>query len=258
MLISLTHYSKLCTADLSKPIDISIVLKNGVENPNCFFAPEPYFSPVQAENFIGDTQQGGVVNFFNVTINPHGNGTHTECVGHIAKERFYINDCLKNFHSIGVLITIAPVLKNGDFIIEKSLLEQKIKIEQAKIGDHFIQTLIIRTLPNTPEKLNKNYSNTNPAYFTNDAMEYIVNLGVQHLIVDLPSVDKEQDEGKLSAHHIFWNYPTMTRKNATITELVFIDAAIEDGLYLTNIQIMPIALDASSSKVVLYALNLQQ
>jgi hypothetical protein len=29
--------------------------------------------------------------------------------------------------------------------------------------------------------------------------------GIQHLLIDLPSVDKEKDEGKLLAHKAFWN-----------------------------------------------------
>ena len=35
-------------------------------------------------------------------------------------------------------------------------------------------------------------------------MNYIVSLGVQHLLVDTPSVDRLLDDGNLSAHNIFW------------------------------------------------------
>jgi arylformamidase len=212
LLITLEHNNKTFNADLSKPLDISIPLKNEASfllnkeevrkpsNPNCFNAPIPLFTPLQDGGFIGDTQSGSPVNFFNIQINPHGNGTHTECVGHISKERFFINNCLKQFHSIGQLITVQPEKLNGDFVITKEMIAKKIEPQNLKFD-----TLLIRTSPNTNEKLTLNYTNTNPTYFTNEAMEYIVSLGVQHLIVDLPSVDKEKDEGKLSAHHIFWN-----------------------------------------------------
>ena len=48
-------------------------------------------------DWVGDVKQGGSVNFRNISFNPHGNGTHTECVGHISKEDFSINQCLKKF-----------------------------------------------------------------------------------------------------------------------------------------------------------------
>jgi arylformamidase len=249
LLITIEHNNKTFNADLGNPIDISIPLKNGKENPNCFNAPAPLFTPLQDGGFIGDTQSGSPVNFYNIQINPHGNGTHTECVGHISKERFYINNCLKQFHSIGQLITVQPKKLNGDFVITKEMIAEKLESQNQKFD-----TLLIRTSPNTNEKLTLNYTNTNPTYFTNDAMQFIVDYGIQHLIVDLPSVDKEKDEGKLSAHHIFWLYPNAIRENATITEMVFIPNEINDGLFLVNIQIMPIELDASSSKIILFEL----
>jgi hypothetical protein len=74
------------------------------------------------------------------------------------------------------------------------------------------------------------------------------------LLVDLPSVDPEMDEGKLAAHHAYWNYPLSPRWDATITEMVFVDDAIKDGMYLLNLQIASLESDASPSKPVLYAL----
>ena len=59
------------------------------------------------------------------------------------------------------------------------------------------EALVIRTMPNTKDKLTRQYSNTNWPYLTEDAAQFIKKIGVQHLLVDLPSVDKEKDEGKL-------------------------------------------------------------
>ena len=78
----------------------------------------------------------------------------------------------------------------------------------------------------------------------------------QHLLLDLPSVDREEDAGQLLAHHAFWQYPAQPRREATITELIFVPNEIADGLYLLNIQITSLELDASPSKPVLYALSL--
>ena len=240
------------TADLNRPIDLSIPLQNGFPQVNCFDAP--FFSalPLRAGDFVGSTLHGSPVNFYNVAINPHGNGTHTECVGHIATESFYINECYRPQMHIAQVISLYPQLEeNGDRIIPLQHLEQ---LWHHKGED----ALIIRTLPNDPGKLSKNYSGTNPPYFTEDAMAFIVQNGIKHLLTDLPSVDREQDEGKVKGHKLFWNYPgDQVRKDATITELIFVPDGIRDGIYLLSLQLLNIQLDASPSRPLLYEINLK-
>jgi hypothetical protein len=93
-------------------------------------------------------------------------------------------------------------------------------------------------------------------------MRWIVARGVRHLIVDLPSVDRGNDGGQLTAHRIFWNVPSGAsgatsdaRMHATITELAYIDNAIEDGEYLLNLQVAPFMSDAAPSRPVLLSLE---
>jgi kynurenine formamidase len=250
MIIQITIQQKKFTANLSQPIDISLPLKNGIDNPNCFYAPDPEFIPVRADNFVGATAEGGSVNFFNVFFNPHGNGTHTECVGHIAKEPYTINQCLKQFHFPALLVTVPLTEQDGDKIISATALQQAcaglLPLPEA---------LIIRTLPNNENKKTARYSGTNPPYLTSEAMKWVVEKNVQHLIVDIPSVDREQDDGILAAHHLYWNYPKNTRETATITELAFIPNTVKNGLYLCNLQVSSIELDASPSKVLLFPLQ---
>jgi kynurenine formamidase len=117
-----------------------------------------------------------------------------------------------------------------------------------------VKALVIRTMPNTLSKLTQNYSGTNPPYLSHQAMQIIVDHGIEHLIVDLPSVDREQDNGKLVAHKTFWQTENVIRENATITELAFIPDSVSDGIYLLNLQVLPIHLDVSPSNPVLFAL----
>ncbi|MFN7120080.1 MAG: cyclase family protein [Saprospiraceae bacterium] len=250
MQIEFFHQGKKYGADLSQPIDIAIPIRDGFDNVNCFYAPPVEFSPVIAGNFIGDTAQGGVVNFFNIKVNPHGNGTHTECVGHIAKERITIQESLKKFHLIAQLVSIYPQqTEEGDRIIFNNQLADV-------LNDPVPEALIIRTLPNDDLKLVTNYSGANPPYLHHEAVAWLVNKGVQHLLIDLPSVDREEDGGKLLAHRAFWQYPDNVRKNCTITELIYVPNFVKDGLYLLNIQIASFELDASPSKPVLYKLQI--
>ncbi|MBL0339710.1 MAG: cyclase family protein [Bacteroidetes bacterium] len=248
MITTITHKGNKFELNLSQPIDISIPLRSGEENVNAWYCSPVKIEPVVMGDWVGDVNQGGSVNFRNVFLNPHGNGTHTECVGHISKENYSLNQHLKLFMFIAQVISVTPEKINDDLVITKKQLETLLTF------DH-LEAIVIRTLPNKKEKNNHHYSNTNPPYLHHEAAGWLAEMGVQHLLLDLPSVDREQDEGKLLAHHAFWKYPFATRLDCTITELIFVDEKIKDGWYLLNLQITSLENDASPSKPVLYSLT---
>ena len=246
MKITFQHHNQNYEADLSYPLDISIPLKEGDQTVNCFYAPLMEASPVIAGNFIGSTAQGGPVNFLNVRLNPHGNGTHTECVGHIAKEPYSINQSLENFHFIAKLVSIYPTKGvNNDSIILKSQIEEVLQKGE-------VDAFIIRSMPNDELKLRTNYSGSNPPFVHHEAISYLVECGINHLLIDLPSVDREEDGGKLLAHKAYWQYPDKVRENCTISELIFVPNGIKDGIYLLNLQIASFEIDVSPSKPIIY------
>lgn len=250
MISKITHKGKSYNVDLAKPIDISIPLRAGEENVNAWYSPPVKIEPVRMGDWVGDVKQGGSVNFRNIFFNPHGNGTHTECVGHISKEDYSINQCLKTFFFVAELITVLPdELPGGDKVITKQHIENC-------LGEKRPEAIVIRTLDNSQKKINKHYSNTNPPYLEYEAAAYIDALGIDHILIDLPSVDKEVDGGKLAAHHAFWQYPHNTKQNRTITEMIYVPNNVFDGTYLLNLQIASFENDASPSKPVLYQLNL--
>lgn len=234
--------------DFHKGYSISTPFSNA-NLVKAFYAPDVHMEAVKMENFICSTEEGGILNFKNVFINPHGNGTHTECVGHIAKEPFFIKDCLAESFVLGRLITIEPESINDDFVISKKLVENI----DLPVG---CTCILIRTLPNKQEDKLKNWSGTNPAYIHFEAMQVLVDKGIEHFMIDTPSVDRENDEGKLLAHKTFWNYPsTNVRTHCTITEMIYIPKDIKDNVYLVNIQTLPLELDASPSNIVLYPID---
>lgn len=235
--------------DTKKGIDISIPLIPGVLGPNCFYAPILRADAFRKGMLIGSVAQGGTVNFYNLRINPHGNGTHTECVGHINKEHTSLRDVFEENFLMAHLITVYPQLIDGDRLITRENLELFLD------GVDVPEALIIRTMPNDKEKLTKNYSGNNPPYFAPEAMEYIVELGVRHLLTDLPSVDREEDGGALSAHKIFWQFPENTRTDCTITELIHVRDKVKDGNYFLNLQRLNLALDASPSRPVIFKME---
>ncbi|MCX6172443.1 MAG: cyclase family protein [Flavobacterium sp.] len=240
--------------DLSKPLDISIPLSNTDTNPIAWYIEKPIIEPVRFGDWVGKVSEGSSTNFNNIFFNPHGHGTHTECLGHITKEFYSINQCLKQFFFTAELISIEPENLNGDLIITKHQIEKALDGKTP-------EAIIIRTLPNSESKKHKNYSKTNPPYLSEEAAEFIRDIGIQHLLIDLPSVDREEDEGKLVAHKAFWNVKNVNELNSdarldcTITEMIFVSEEILDGSYILNLQIASFENDASPSKPILYQIQ---
>ena len=138
-----------------------------------------------------------------------------------------------------------PESDGEDFFISAKQLKTALRNKKR-------DAIVIRTLPNLEDKKSMKYSNTNPPYLLEEAAIYLREKGIKHLLIDLPSVDKEKDEGKLLAHNAFWNTAGEIRMNATITEFIYVPNSIEDGEYLLNLMIAPFENDATPSKPVLY------
>ena len=245
MLTTIEYRSRKLKIDLSKPLDISIEIKDGKNNVNAWYLNPPEIQPEQFDEEIIAVSKGASVNFNSIKFNPHSHGTHTETVGHITEKVYSINQHLKTFFFLAEVITVAPEKRDGDYLISKKQL-------QYAIGNKKREAIVIRTLPNTKSKKTRQYSNTNPTYLEEDAAEYLKVKGVKHLLIDLPSVDKEKDNGELLSHHAFWNTKGDLRLDATITEFIYVSNKIEDGTYILNLQIAPFDNDASPSKPILY------
>jgi len=248
MIATIQHNSKKHQIDLSKPIDISIPIRASKSNVNAWYLDEPKIEPVKVEDWVASVKEGASVNFNNIYFNPHAHGTHTECVGHITKEFHSINKSLKQFFFLAEVVTVAPEKKEDDFVISKKQL-------QFALGNKKREVIVIRTIPNTTEKLSMQYSNTNPPYLLEDAASYLKEKGIKHLLIDLPSVDKEKDNGELLAHNAFWNTRGKIRLDATITEFIFVPNTVKDGTYFLNLQIVSFENDASPSKPILYKIE---
>lgn len=265
MIISIKNGGRTFGID-DRPIDISIPLRFNGEQPNAYGVERASSKACEAGDLVGDTRRGGSCNFEQYTLIPHCNGTHTECVGHITNDRISVRDSLQNVFIPAALISVMPIRsgeRDNDPVISKDLIEQsllaignqKSKIKDQKSGF----ALIIRTLPNDDSKLTRTYLDDIPPYFTTEAMQYIVGLGINHLLVDMPSIDRIFDEGKLENHRIFWNVEPgsfeineESRVNSTITELIYVPNEVEDGEYLLNLQIAPFESDAAPSRPVIF------
>jgi len=243
MQITIERDGKTYTADLNKPIDISLAV---TDFTRAWYIDPPKFEPVRlGENWVGSVAEGGSVNFRDITFNPHAHCTHTETLGHVTKEIHSVNKAFKTFWFLAELITV-PITKAGkDEILTATAIDKAWKNPD-------VEALILRTSPNNPAKATTNLSNSNWPFMDAAAAEFIRERGVKHLLIDQPSVDKEEDGGHMFAHKAFWNIPENPRKDATITELIYIADEIADGLYLLNLQVAPIENDAAPSRPVLF------
>lgn len=255
MIADISHKGINFKVDLSKPIDISIPLSNTDENPIAWYIEKPVIEPVRFGDWIGKVSEGkSSTNFNNIFFNPHGHGTHTECLGHITRDFFSVNQNLKTFFFWTEVVSVKPISAGDDFVIRKAQIENA-------LGGKTPEAIVIRTLPNHRDKLSRKYSETNWPYLLEETALYLREIGVNHLLIDLPSVDKEHDEGKLLAHKAFWKVSDVNKLNAdarlecTITEMVYVPDSVSDGSYLLNLQIASFENDASPSKPVLYAIQ---
>ncbi|NNF60745.1 MAG: cyclase family protein [Gammaproteobacteria bacterium] len=257
------HHNGQDFAASGTPADISIPLRFDGPQPGFFGAESASARPMHAGDFIGDTRLGGSCNADHVDFIPHCNGTHTECVGHLTTERVAVNTLATAPLYVAAVVTVEPVQNPGetatlhahkpDRLITRAALEPL-------LGDA-PDALVIRTLPNDSDKREREWRSGSTPYFSIDAMDLLVERGVQHLLVDTPSVDRLDDD-RLAAHRAFWGLPpgsrsieNASRPQATITELVFVPDEVVDGLYLLDLQIAPFVSDAAPSRPLLHRVS---
>ena len=233
------------TADLTSGQSLANGFGPQAENPNAFHIPAAIVEPIRVGEFVGSVKEGGSANCEVVTYCAHGNGTHTESVGHLSKERIHIPDILKRTHYTAQIITVDLHGEPARLTMESL---QNISWEPC-------EAIIIRSLPNSDAKQSMHWSGNQPPYIEPDAMEVIKDKGFIHLLTDFPSVDPEEDAGALTAHRKWWNFPENPRVESSITEMIFVEDSIKDGLYLLEICIPKIHSDAVPSQPIVYPLN---
>lgn len=269
--ISLDEQQYLVNTDFA--FSTAIPLNFNHQQPNHFAAYTAQKKAMAVDKFIGDTEQGGSCNVNELSLNPHCNGTHTETIRHICDQESPLSLPISAIEIPPLmpcaLITITPengiksgeeytpALQANDLLITRNLLASKL----APFSNAQLQSVAIRTLPNNAEKCVAVYSKDNqPAFFSREAIHYLNERGVQHLLVDIPSIDRLHDDGLLTCHHLFWQViesqhqpTTNSLVNKTITEMAYFEEQIGDGFYFINLQIPAFVNDAAPSRPVLYA-----
>ncbi len=252
MIAEITHHGRTYRIALNDPIDLSLPLDPRAPGPRAWYLGPPLFVPVRVDDREFTVEAGASTNFIDLHFNPHAHGTHTESVGHVITERIPVGRVLPRYFFTAQVVTVKPEQRRmadgvTDGIITLGLLRDA-------FPDRVPEALVLRTKPNTDDKRTRVWSNTNPPYLEAAACAWLRSIGIRHLLVDLPSVDREKDEGKLEAHKAFWDVPNALDHVRTITEMIFVPDEVHDGNYLLELQVPHIINDAAPSRPILYAL----
>lgn len=245
MIVQLEINDRRFTADLSQPLaDLSLAVS---DIARAWYIDAPTFTPVVLGDWTGSVASGGSVNFFNIGFNPHAHGTHTETAGHITMERHSINKHFNTPMSVAAVLHLEP----HDGLVTFERFQEH--WDALALTERKPEAVILKTDFSTEE--NKEYSGTDWPYLQSDIGAFLLEKGVEHLLIDQPSVDQEEDGGALACHHSFWGPTPEQSLHRTITELIRVPANVAEGLYLLNLQVAPIDNDAAPSRPVLYALK---
>lgn len=267
MKFQLEHLDQAYVVDTNEAVSLAIALQFDGPQPNHFGTDKADQEILRLGDFVGKTELGGSCNVDILEFIPHCNGTHTETVSHIVHQDIWIGHSAMDIGSMAALVSVPirparqtdetyrPALDATDFVITRRDLQARLH----PFKDSHPQAVILRTLPNPVDKQQRQYAEgPGPAFLTVEAMEYVDSLNCQHLLVDLPSVDRMYDDGLLTNHHVFWHVPEgthdltpETRQERTITEMIFVPEDARDGLYLLNLQIPAFATDAAPSRPVI-------
>jgi len=259
-------------ADLTAPADLAIVLEFNGAQPSFFVATPASSEPLRIGGFTGSVANGASCNCAVHSLAPHCHGTHTECVGHITRSPVTVASLTPVAPCFALVVSVRPesfgadaaAIPGGhaaadDLVIRRHALETA----ASAWPDAPCTAVVIRTLPNEADKRHRAYSGSpSPApYFLPEAMRWLVERGVTSLVVDLPSLDRADDGGRLAAHREYWGLPPgsgdaaqATRGQALVTELAYVPDAVPDGLYLLDLQVPAFGSDAAPSRPVLYPL----
>ena len=247
------HYNnKVFSVDTDNGIDLSIRNDFSGRAPTFYGSEQPRYKALRSGNFVGDIKKGGSCNVPIVTLDIHCTGTHTESISHVIDSEVKITDVCPNGMIPTYLVSVELCEANetnesyhSDIVNDKLITKKELQknIPESCSG------LIIRTIPNDDSKKTRDYHLKPAPFFTNDAIDHINELGVKHLLVDIPSLDKANDGGQLGNHKKFF------KQGKTISELLFIPNDLKDGFGFLQIQIPNWGLDAAPSRPIFYSIK---
>lgn len=237
--------------DLGQPIDLSIPIDFRDTALRHFDAPAATATPFATGGFTGSVASGASCNCRTITLTPHCNGTHTECVGHLTLEPLDAWRVVPAAPVPAQVVGVAPVACGDDRVVTRAALAAAWPLQSAAPAP---LALVLRTSTGAD-----GHPGAEPPYLAIDAMELIVARGIAHIVIDQPSLDRTHDGGRLAAHRVFFGLPAASRRlaeamrpQATVTEYATVPARLPDGPCALAWQVPAISGDAVPSRPLAY------
>jgi len=258
---------------MERGVSLAIPVEFGAPGPRHFGAPAPTAIPYSVGAFSGSVATGASCNCSVLTINPHCQMTHTESVAHLTREPGDTWRVVPRGLLPAVVVSVLPEPAREsnestdpqpwgtDTLITKRRLRAAWPMARPAASNIEPVAAIIRTLPNDGGKRARDYTDSVPPYLTREAVEWLVEKRIEHLVVDVPSVDRTHDEGHLVGHRLFFGLPPgshsrgdSARSRATITELAFVPDEVVDGPCVLSLAVPALGGDAVPSQPIVYPL----
>lgn len=264
--------------DLASPVSLAAPLRFDGRDPRHFDAPAPRRRPLALPGFSGEVRRGASCNCSTLELTPHCNGTHTECVGHLVDEPLDACEIAPRGPLPALLLSIPPVPAAGSGEDSDPAPQPGDRLlTRAALRAAWPATLLVTPQATWPEALPfapralvlrssaplavASTTALAAPYLSRQLAAELVARGIEHLVVELPSIDRGQDQGRLCAHRIFFGLPPGStrlaearRGGCTITELAAIPAELSDGPCALQLTLPRIAGDAVPSQPLLYRL----
>jgi arylformamidase len=234
-------------------VSLALPLDFSQDHPRHFGAPLATSTPFRSGRFEGLVARGANCNCQRITLIPHCNGTHTESASHLTIEQRPLYEIVPTGPISALLLTVSP-------------RRQMQTSEDSLPAPHDTDRLISRAgllaawqAAGAPRALllrtGTSWSDATPPFLSRQLAQELVTRGIEHLVTDLPSVDRLEDDGLLTAHRIFFGLPPGStdlaqarRAQCTITELAAFPPELPDGPCAVQLQIPAFSGDAVPSR----------
>ncbi|MCU0760341.1 MAG: cyclase family protein [Steroidobacteraceae bacterium] len=267
--------------DLGSAVSLARPLAFDGGDPLHFGAPAPRRRALQLPGFSGEVARGASCNCATLELTPHCNGTHTESVAHLVLEPLDACEVAPLEPLPALLLSLAPcsagdtdedsdpVPRPGDRLLTRGALRAAWPAHMPfepralvlRTGPPTFSAAPVRgpTLPAVPQP---SPEDAVPPYLSRQLVTELVERGVEHLVVELPSIDRSHDEGRLCGHRLFFGLPPGSvrlaearRAGCTITEFAQVPVQLADGPCALQLTTPRIAGDAVPSRPLLYRLE---
>jgi kynurenine formamidase len=262
--------------DLARVVDVSVPVRFGEAESRAFSLPAATTAPVAVGSVVGDVRRGGSCNCETHHFTPHADGTHTEGPGHLLARRLPVR--VDDVVCLAALVRVRPRPlgdvadehsgnhRHDDLVVDVTSVREALDavvVDAALPVGVASPTAVVIVTGSGDARRTARFSGTNPPYLTVEAAAHLRERGVRHVLVDLPSLDREDDGGLLAAHRAFFDLPVGVGAAdvdgdadeaplpRTVTELIAVDDDVAVGLYALFLQVPSMLADAVPSRPLL-------